>query len=78
MKSNSDTDLRLSKPTITTTAGESFTWEEHKALARLVYKRFGRNLDAACLAWRRLLENSCPISDFADLVGEYSEEIFKE
>lgn len=65
-----DLMFQTSKPTITTTAGESFTWEEHKSLARLVYKRFGRNLEAAAAAWRRLLENSCQVSDFARLLEE--------
>lgn len=56
--------------TVTTTAGEPFTWEEHQALARMIYKRFGRNLDSACAAWRRMLENSCPVSEFAKLLEE--------
>lgn len=53
----------------TTTNGETFTREEHIDLARLIYKRFGRDSEAACAAWRRLLENQCPVTDFMALVA---------
>lgn len=54
--------------TITTTAGEPFTPSDSADLARLVYKRFGRDSEAATAAWRRMLGNSCPVADFMALV----------
>jgi hypothetical protein len=54
---------------IRTTSGENFSREEHAQMAALVYKRFGWDLAAAAAAWRRLLGNSCPDSEFADLAG---------
>jgi len=54
--------------TITTTDGTPFTPADSADLARLVYKRFGRDPDAATAAWRRMLGNSCEVSDFMALV----------
>ncbi len=54
---------------ITTTNGETFTLDEHRDLARLVFKRFGRNCDAAAKAWRRLMENSTSVGEFMDLIN---------
>jgi len=45
---------------ITTTSGEMFTAEEVHALARLVYKRFGKNDDAFVAAWGRLHQMVTP------------------
>lgn len=56
------------KLSVTTTSGETFTAEDHKQLAQLVYRRFGHNLAAAASAWRRLLQNNCYDSQFATLV----------
>jgi len=44
--------------TVTTTAGEVFTSSETQDLARLIFKRFGNNFDAARQALERLLESS--------------------
>ena len=55
---------------VTTTARETFTTEETRQMARLVYKRFGRDLAVATLAWRRMLQNSATESDFARMVAE--------
>lgn len=54
--------------TITTTARETFTDEDTRAMARLVFKRFGRDIGAATAAWRRMLQNSATESDFAKLL----------
>ena len=54
---------------ITTTSGETFTLAEHRDLARLVFKRFGRNAEAAAEAWQRLMENSTSVSEFMDLIN---------
>lgn len=54
--------------TITTTAGEEFTHNEHVDLARLIYKRFGNSLTEATRAWSRLLKNTTEISDFLELL----------
>lgn len=54
---------------IHTTAREWFTLDESRALARLVYKRFGNDPDVATAAWRRLLESrSVTIEEFMRLV----------
>lgn len=53
---------------VTTTAGETFTAEESADLAFLIYKRWGRDLSAAHVAWRRLLRNSIPADDYERLV----------
>lgn len=58
----------MSEHNITTTARETFTYGEHVDLARLVYKRFGRDDAAAAAAWRRLLENGATEGDFMALV----------
>lgn len=55
-------------PTITTTDGTPFTGADSADLARLVYKRFGHDPEGATAAWRRMLGNSCPVSDFMALV----------
>lgn len=56
-------------PTITTTNKEAFTMAESADMARLIFKRFGRNPEAATEAWRRLLENDCSVEGFMDLVN---------
>lgn len=55
---------------VTTTAKETFTADEHKQLARLVFKRFGKDLGAATVAWRRLFQNCTNEAQFAEMVGE--------
>jgi len=57
---------------IATTNREVFTSAESVDLARLIFKRFGRDLEAATAAWRRLLQNSCTKEDFAALL-DYAE-----
>ena len=56
--------------TIRTTNGEQFSDAEHRALARLMFKRFGRNEESFCMAWRRMLQNSADNADIMKLVGE--------
>jgi len=53
-----------------TTAGETFKWDDHCRLAYLIHVRFGRDLEAGAAAWRRLLQNSCPVDQFEQLVNE--------
>lgn len=55
---------------ITTTTGETFTWDDHCRLAWLIHLRFGRDIEAGAAAWRRLLQNSATASDFEQLVNE--------
>jgi hypothetical protein len=50
--------------TITTTSGSKFSHIESVDMARLVFKRFGCDVEAATAAWRRLLQNSCSTEDF--------------
>jgi hypothetical protein len=54
---------------IITTCGERFTEANSRELARLVFVRFGRDSAAALSAWRRLLQNSCTLDQFFDLIG---------
>lgn len=53
---------------ISTTSGEVFSGENTELMALLVYKRFGRDQEAATAAWRRLLGNSATTADFMTLV----------
>lgn len=53
---------------IKTTDGSVFTYVQSVDLARLVWKRFGHDDDAALAAWRRMLENDCTMEDFIALV----------
>jgi hypothetical protein len=53
---------------IHTTAKEIFSALESTQLARLIYKRFGRDIPAAADAWRRLLQNNCTDNQFIELL----------
>ncbi len=55
---------------IRTTNGEPFTDTDHAALARLMYKRFGRDEESFCSAWRRMLQNSAENRDIMALLRE--------
>ena len=55
---------------ITTTAGETFTGDESRMLARLLFKRWGRDPAAFCSAWRRLFENNAPDAEILKLLNE--------
>jgi hypothetical protein len=54
--------------TVTTTNKEVFSVDESAELARLVFKRFGRDSDVAAAAWRRMLGNNCTVSQYLKLV----------
>lgn len=54
---------------ITTTARQEFTDNDHRQLALLVCRRFGWDLEGATAAWRRMLQNSCTEEQFLELVG---------
>jgi hypothetical protein len=53
---------------IMTTSGETFTHEQSADLALMIYRRFGRDRDAARAAWNRMLQNNCDITQFTDLL----------
>lgn len=53
---------------IITTAGENFSHAEQIDLARLIWKRFGREPEAAHAAWQRMLQNGSNIADYTSLV----------
>ncbi len=55
---------------INTTSGETFSAADHRALAMLVYRRFGRDTFVATAAWQRMLGNNCTIAQFMELVGD--------
>lgn len=54
--------------TIHTTNGETFDRVEHRALANLMFKRFGRDEVAFCDAWRRMLQNTAENGEIMALV----------
>lgn len=60
----------MSANDIITTAGDPFKWNEHVLLARLIYKRFGNDANAAAAAWRRMLQNSATVADLMRLVND--------
>lgn len=58
-----------------TTDGTTFTGQQHRELAKLIYARFGHSLRAAASAWRALLQNDCSEREFARIAGlEHEEE----
>lgn len=57
------------QPSVITTCGEVFTYKEHREMARLVFRRWGRDTAAALCAWRRLMQNGCELEQFLDLLG---------
>ena len=62
--------------TITTTNGERFTDTDQRALAQLMFKRFGRDPESFCAAWRRMLGNNAPDNDILKLaLKNASEEV---
>lgn len=54
---------------VTTTSGENFTTDDSSKLAYLIFRRWGHDMTAAAVAWRRLFQNACSDRDFARLVG---------
>lgn len=54
--------------TVTTANGEKFTSAETMQLATLIYKRFGRNLEAAAGAWRAMLQTTTTADEFKALL----------
>jgi hypothetical protein len=58
---------------VTTTAGERFSAQDSANLAHLIWRRFGKDYEAGVVAWRRLLQNSCPLEDFRALVAKAEE-----
>lgn len=61
--------------TITTTSGSLFTYEESRALAQLVFRRFGEDIQAATAAWNRLLQNNCDEGSFKMLLDNTAPEV---
>lgn len=53
---------------INTSDGDVFSEEDTRDLAKLVYKRFGKNLGDATNAWKRMLGNNCSERDFGKMV----------
>lgn len=54
---------------VITTNGTVFSPTDHADLARLIYKRFGHNPEAATEAWRRMLQNNATVEDFMILLS---------
>jgi len=65
--SQSPKKVRKSMKDIVTTAGEIFSEDDSNKMAYMVYKRFGRDEEVAVKAWRRMLQNSCPVDMFYDM-----------
>jgi hypothetical protein len=53
---------------ITTVCGEKFNYEDSCDMAFMIYRRFGREMEDAHIAWKRLLQNSCEFSQFEKMV----------
>jgi len=53
---------------VTTTNGKTFDAEQHVELARLIYLRWGEDIEAATVAWKRLFQNGTTSNDFHRLV----------
>lgn len=53
---------------ITTTNGKVFTWAQSAELARMIFQRFGENLESATMAWNRMLQNNCDSHQFRKLL----------
>lgn len=56
---------------ITTASGESYTYGDTCYMAHLVFKRFGRDYDAATAAWCRMLQNDTSIPRFKQLISDF-------
>lgn len=54
---------------IITTDGSLFSIADHADLARLIFKRFGRDLTEASAAWSRMMQNQTTESDFFVLLS---------
>lgn len=52
---------------VTTTAGETFGYKQFAQLAHLIWLRFGKDDEAAVLAWRRLHQNNATLDDFKQM-----------
>lgn len=52
---------------VTTTDGATFSTEDSRELARLVLRRWGGDMAAAAVAWRRLMQNNCSDDSFRRL-----------
>jgi hypothetical protein len=59
---------KLNDAAVYTTNGSPFTYGQCTNLAYLIWLRFGCDMPSARAAWCRMLENDCPLSDFAELV----------
>lgn len=59
----------LDEMSVTTTAGERFTGQEHAQLAALVFKRFGWDVEQATAAWSRMLGSNVTAEQFQTLAG---------
>jgi len=55
---------------IVTTNNDLFTEEDQVRLANLIFKRFGKEAEAATNAWNRMLGNNCSIESFMLIVNK--------
>ncbi len=58
----------MSKQSITTTSGKTFTYEQSADLAMAIWHRFGEDIDGAVAAWNRMLQNNTSRKDFTGLL----------
>lgn len=63
---------------ITTACGEKFEYEDSCDLAFMIYRRFARDMVDAHIAWQRLLQNNCSLSQFEKLVLEGRSRHYKD
>lgn len=53
---------------ITTTSGKPFPHEDSAKMARMVFRRFGEDLEAATAAWNRMLGTALAPEGFKELM----------
>jgi hypothetical protein len=63
---------------ITTACGEKFDYEDSCDMAFMIYRRFAREMEDAHIAWKRLLQNNCSLSQFEKLVLEGRNRHYKD
>lgn len=65
----------MSNQEVTTVRGEIFSYDDHKLMAALIFRRLGRHEQAFCNAWRLLLNNETEDSEIMKLIP-YPERVY--
>jgi len=57
---------------------KNFSHIDHVILARGIFIRWNRDVEAAVVAWRRLFQNSCTLEQFKNLLAHHEHTEFCE